>query len=671
MTKIKKVLIANRGEISCRIQKTCHRLGISTVAVYSDFDREAEHVLMANEAIYIGASPSSESYLNMSKIIEAVKQTKADAIHPGYGFLSENADFVQKCESAGIKFIGHGSTAMRSMGSKIEAKKKAKALGIPVAGSYVGDFKNQDLLLKEAKKITYPLLIKASSGGGGRGMRVVRAESELIEAAASAARESLAAFGRDDIFLEKYFENTRHIEIQILADEQGHVLSLFERECSAQRRHQKIIEESPSPLINEKQRKQLGAWATQLAKDIGYTNAGTVEFLYDVDSESFYFLEANTRLQVEHPVTESILGLDLVEQQIYIAEGKSLGLQQKDLKINGAAIECRLCAEDSMRDFGPSVGKILNLNFAQDYGARFDSGVTTGNSVGIYYDSLLAKIIVHAETRELATQKMISTLQLSRILGLTTNQTFLKSVLESAEFQSGTYDTKTVERVLQSKKSSSLQIVYEEASCAITLWRWKQRNLASKKLNFIEPGWRNHFYRATKEKYQWDETSVEISYQSLKLNQFEIKIDNQFYQSEILNISANSIEFRLNQKTLHYFIALSDGDIYVHNAEAGTLQGKLRPRITEAVAEEIKGSLHSTMPGKIAKILVKNGDQVKIGDPLIVVESMKMETQIRASTAGKIIEVFVKAGDLVTPQTQLIKIEELNDAVSERQASHD
>jgi len=439
-----KILIANRGEIAVRVMRACRELGIQTVAVYSDADAQAVHTRMADTAVQLGASAPQESYLNIDKIIAAAQQTGAQAIHPGYGFLSENAAFAEAVSAAGLIFIGPPAAAMRAMGDKAESKIRMKAAGVPTipgleALSELNEF------IEAGKLLGYPVLVKAAAGGGGKGMRVVHAAAEMAEAVMAARREALNAFGDERLLVEKYLEQAHHVEFQVLGDQHGNLLQLFERECSVQRRHQKIIEETPSPLLDQDLRARMGAAALAAARAVGYTNAGTVEFIVDPSGHTFYFLEMNTRLQVEHPVTELVLGLDLVQWQIRIAAGQPLPFTQADLTQRGHAIECRLYAEDVAAGFLPDSGQILTLVEPRGPGVRLDSGVTAGSQVSHFYDPLLAKLIVHAEERAAALRRMQTALSELVIHGITTNVDFLQALLAHPDFQTGSVTTRWVE----------------------------------------------------------------------------------------------------------------------------------------------------------------------------------------------------------------------------------
>lgn len=440
----KKILIANRGEIAIRVINTCKDMGIETVSVYSDADEKAIHVLSSDEAIYIGASEPSESYLNIDKIIKAAKDTNSEAIHPGYGFLSENYDFAERCEKEGIVFIGPGSKAIKDLGDKITSRKIMIESQVPVTPGLSNTEADANVMAKEANKVGYPVLIKATAGGGGKGIRIVNSPDEMKEACASASREALNAFGNGEIYLEKFFTNARHIEFQILADTFGNTIHVLERECSIQRRHQKIIEETPASVLTPELRREMGAVAVAAAKASGYVNAGTVEFLLDAEN-NFYFLEINTRLQVEHPITEMITGIDLVRQQLEIAAGNKLSLKQEDITGRGHSIECRIYAEDPANNFFPSPGKIEFLKEPKGPGIRNDCGIYSGFDVPVDYDPILSKLVVHAQTRAQAIDKMVKALKEYIILGVRAPIDFLIDVLISEPFSKGDVFTNFIE----------------------------------------------------------------------------------------------------------------------------------------------------------------------------------------------------------------------------------
>jgi acetyl-CoA carboxylase biotin carboxylase subunit len=449
---IKKVLVANRGEIAIRVMRSCREMGIRSVAVYSDADRSSMHVRYADEAYHIGASPSSESYLNIEKIIAAAKHSGADAIHPGYGFLSENASFSERCASEGIIFIGPDSYAISSMGDKITARKRMIAAGVPVVPGTVEPISDEELAIKKVMEIGLPVMIKASAGGGGKGMRLVKNEKDIKSAIRSARSEAKSAFGDDAVYIEKYIESPHHIEFQVLADKHGNTIHLFERECSVQRRHQKVIEETPSPLMNDAIRNEMGNHAVAAAKAVNYHGAGTIEFIVD-DNLNYYFLEMNTRLQVEHPITERVVGVDLVKEQIHIAQGEVLQLKQEELKQNGHAIECRIYAEDPDNNFMPSPGLIKHITEPLGLGVRHDGYVYEGYEIPIHYDPMISKLIVWAPTREEAIKRMKRALYAYKITGIKTSIPFLANIMENEDFISGNYNTHFIEKHLDTLMS--------------------------------------------------------------------------------------------------------------------------------------------------------------------------------------------------------------------------
>ncbi|MCF7809980.1 acetyl-CoA carboxylase biotin carboxylase subunit [bacterium] len=481
-----KVLIANRGEIALRVMRTCHEMGIRAVAVYSDADRTAPHVLMADEAYYIGKSPARDSYLVGERIIETALKCGAQAIHPGYGFLAENGNFAEAVEAAGLSFIGPPAASIRSMGSKTEARRIMIEAGVPVVPGDKSGVNSAEVALASAEKIGYPVLIKAAMGGGGKGMRVVALPDELPAAFEAARRESLSAFSSDEVYLERFIEGPRHIEIQILADSFGNCIHLYERDCSIQRRHQKVIEEAPSPALNEYPhiREQMGEAAVAAALACGYVNAGTVEFLYDPSTNEFFFLEMNTRLQVEHPVTEMVTGIDLVRQQLLIAMGERLELRQENMKHRGHAIECRLYAEDTENGFLPDTGSVKTLVRPSGPWVRVDSGVEEGSEVGVYYDPLVAKLVVWGETRGAAIRRMHRALSEYRVVGLKTNIRFNRWVMDNQIFQSGNFDTRFIalefspEHLEDNKDETELS-----AAVAAVLWEQKRNSIPQFEMN--------------------------------------------------------------------------------------------------------------------------------------------------------------------------------------------
>ena len=441
---IKKILVANRGEIAVRVMRTCREMGIGTVAVFSSADRPSLHVRYADEAYFIGPAPSTESYLRIDKIIEVAKKSGADAIHPGYGFLSENAAFVDRCKQEGIIFIGPSSDAMLTMGDKITARQKMISSGVPVVPGSPGNINNDGDIIKTIKEIGLPVMIKASAGGGGKGMRLVRNEKDILNSVRAAKSEAMSSFGNDSVYIEKYIESPHHIEFQVLADKYGNVIHLGERECSVQRRHQKVIEETPSPIMTPELRAEMGAHAVAAAKSVNYEGVGTIEFLVDSHLK-YYFLEMNTRLQVEHPITERVTGIDLVKEQILVANGEALTLKQEDIKMTGHAIECRIYAEDPDNNFMPSPGTIIHIIEPMGLGVRIDGYVYKGYKIPIYYDPMISKMIVWSRTREDTIRRMNRALSEYRITGIKTSIKFLMRIMKAPDFVNGQYDTHFIE----------------------------------------------------------------------------------------------------------------------------------------------------------------------------------------------------------------------------------
>jgi acetyl-CoA carboxylase biotin carboxylase subunit len=651
----RKILVANRGEIALRVTRACRAMGIETVAVYSDADAAAPHVRLADEAVYLGAAQASESYLRIEKIIEAAKRAGADAIHPGYGFLSENADFAESCAAAGIVFIGPQPSAIRAMGLKSAARKLAVEAGAPVVPGYDGDDQSLETLREQMIRIGFPLLIKASAGGGGKGMRVVRSASEIEEAIESARREAEKAFGDGSLLLEKYIEEARHIEIQILGDERGHLVHLFERDCSLQRRHQKIIEESPSPAVNDELRRAMGEAAIKIGRAIGYTNAGTVEFILS-PSGDFYFIEVNTRLQVEHPVTEMITGLDLVKLQIEIAESKPLPFTQEDLKTAGHAIEARLYAEDPKNGFLPSTGRIHDWLLPDSIeGLRIDAGVEAGMEVGIHYDPLLAKLIARGETRDEAIRKLVYALRQSSIQGLRTNREFLIRLLEDRGFREGKAHTGFIAERLDELIAGDEERLNRESLVAVALYLQKQWQASNSLLAELPPSYRNNPYRDPSIKLEAGGNVVDLSWRQAGEGVFEMKVSDSTVAAQVLCFAPGVIRIAIDGIQRSFRITENGAELYVHST-LGSLIVRRAPRYPLHQAASEQGSANSPMPGQVLKILVEVGQRVSAGDPLIVLEAMKMEHTMRAAVDGVVESILVSNGDIVGPGQLLAQI---------------
>lgn len=654
MRTITKILIANRGEIAIRVMRTANEMGIATVAVFSDADKDALFVKKADEAICIGGTHASESYLVQDKIIAAAKQSGADAIHPGYGFLSENASFSKRCKEEGIIFIGPSAEAITAMGSKIGAKEIMSKAGVPVVPGYHGSDQSAATLKKEAERVGLPILLKASAGGGGKGMRIVNKMDELDAAIEGASREAEKSFGDGSLLIEKYFPTAKHIEFQIFGDEHGNHTHFFERECSLQRRYQKVIEESPSPSISDAQRKQMGDAAVAAAKSINYTGAGTVEFILD-EKGNFYFLEVNTRLQVEHPVTEETTGLDLVRMQIEVAQGLPLSATAETVTQRGHSIECRICAEDPENNFFPATGEILYWEEYNFGGMRYDSGVTSKSKVDVFYDSMIAKVISVGNTRSEAIQKMLYALTHIPILGITTNKDFLKELLRHPKFIDGSFDTKLIERDFSNYKKDVSDEALAEAAIAAMLYGWHYRN-QKKTYSSALNGWRNIPYQGQFYGVEFGEQKLQLEYNRSADKSFKIKIGGKEIAAELMTICTNSITVRFGNHIKNFMLAVNKGEVFIQHPQAGTLKLKETPRFVQPGSTIAKGDYIAPMPGEVVKVLVKPGDVVTSGKGLLVMSSMKMETTIEAHTDGEVQEVFVSEKSFVEANSILLKI---------------
>ena len=670
MKRIRTILIANRGEIASRIIRTCRKMGITAVAVYSDADANLPFVREADMAIHIGESEPSKSYLDQEKIIAAAKRAKADAIHPGYGFLSENASFSRLCAGNEIIFIGPNSDAIEAMGSKSQAKSIMEKSGVPVIPGYKGNDQSEETLKAEAEKVGYPLLLKATAGGGGKGMRIVRESSELDSAITAAKREAKNAFGDDELIIEKYIESGRHIEFQILGDQHGNVIHLLERECSIQRRYQKVIEESPSPIMMTELRANMGNAAVLAAKALNYDNAGTVEFIYDENSGEYYFLEVNTRLQVEHPVTEMITGLDLVEMQIQSARGIPLAITQEEVKCEGYAIEARLYAEDASNGFRPATGTVHNFQYPDIEGLRMESAIESGSAISMFYDPMIAKIVVHDKDRHSAHDKLGYVLDHLICQGLTTNQAFLRHLLENENFHSGAYDTHFLEKEIDLKEVNKLeQNEAEELAIAATLFFWQERQNSRKLLRAVPSGWRNSFYERQKEAFSINDEVITIRYRYLDQT-FSISINENEYETSIVSANSNSIRLNINGLQRDFHIQSIDNQCFIHSPSIGNHTLIRQERFPIKEKEKVKGGYEAPMPSQIIKIHVAAGDEVKAGDPLLVISSMKMENTLTAEEDGVIEEMFTSEGSNVEAGFLLLKVKSLAKTQSRKGNTH-
>jgi acetyl-CoA carboxylase biotin carboxylase subunit len=653
---IRKILIANRGEIAIRVMRTAREMGISTVAVYSDADRDALFVRTADEAVCIGGTHASESYLVQDKIITVAKNVVADAIHPGYGFLSENSSFSKRCADEGIIFVGPSADAITAMGSKIGAKELMKKAGVPVVPGYNGADQSIATLKKEADKIGYPILIKASAGGGGKGMRIVNKADELEAAIEGAAREAEKSFGDGSLLMEKYFPSAKHIEFQIFGDNHGNYTHFYDRECSLQRRYQKVIEESPSPSLTDDQRKQMGAAAVAAARSIKYNNAGTVEFILD-KTGAFYFLEVNTRLQVEHPVTEETTGLDLVRLQIEVAQGQPLIVGAETVSQTGHSIECRVCAEDPENNFFPATGDILFWYEPQLQGLRYDSGVVSGSKVDVFYDSLISKVISKGANRTEAMQRMIYALDHMAVLGITTNKDFLKELLENKSFVDGSFDTKLIEREYNSYKKPVSDKSLHYSTIATLLYEWHSRKQYEPFAHSLN-GWRNLSYQPLIHQVEYAGAKLSLGYTYTTPDKFEVTIGEDKLAVQLISVEKNKLTCVIDGHRQSFYIARSSSEVFVQNASHGTFRFKEVPRFTEPGVAASSGGYIAPMPGEIVKVLVKAGDKVQSGKGLLVMSSMKMETTIEAHSDGEVEEVFVSDKQFVEADTVLLKMKE-------------
>ena len=672
-----KILIANRGEIACRIIKTAHRLGIRTVAVYSSADAHSKHVDMADEAYLIGAAPASESYLLAEKIIEVAVRSGANAIHPGYGFLSENADFAQGCSDHGLVFIGPPITAIEAMGSKSNAKDIMTKAGVPLVPGYHGQDQTLENLLASAEEIGFPVLLKAASGGGGKGMRIVEAAPEFSEALGSCRREAMASFSDDEILVEKYLTQPRHVEIQVFADNYGNVVHLFERDCSAQRRHQKIIEEAPAPGIPEDVRKAMADVAVKAAKAIGYTGAGTVEFLYDHDT-SFYFMEMNTRLQVEHPVTEFITGLDLVEWQLLVAADQKLPLQQEQITCNGHAFEARIYAEDPDQEFLPATGSIIHLNTPEESShTRIDTGIRQGDPIGIFYDPMIAKLIVWDKDRGSALAGLKSALDQFQVVGVTTNIDFLTAIASNETFNRQCIDTSFIEKHIDELLAKSASVDDESVAIAACYTILKRISQTKHQMSNDDPhspwhqvsGWRNnHSYQETLEFVDIHGADPKSS-EPPQLFQATIYFENSSYRI-VVNDSSFTVSGELDNENLSVNISgqIIDVQVIEHQGrlnilghEKSLVLGLIDKDHLVAEAEQT-GNLIAPMPGTIIEVLVSKGEKVKKNQALLILEAMKMEHTISAPTDGVVRELFYGTGEMVEEGSELIIIDPLEES---------
>jgi 3-methylcrotonyl-CoA carboxylase alpha subunit len=666
MKLFKKILIANRGEIAVRIIRSAQKLGINTVAIFSGADEDALHVEMADEAYSLGDSIElSDTYLDIKKIVQIVKLSGSEAIHPGYGFLAENPAFVAACDKAKIVFIGPNTRSIKLMGNKIASREFVKKLGIPMTEGITGDTKT---LMSAAKKIPFPILVKAAAGGGGKGMRIVHKASELADTIESTTREAKSYFGDGTVFVEKYVEEPRHIEIQVIGDNHGNAIHLYERECSIQRRYQKIIEESPSPTLTPKVRQKMGEAAVKIAKEIGYNNAGTVEFLVDKNL-NFYFLEMNTRVQVEHPVTEMVTGVDIVKEQILIAAGNPLSLQQEDIKQNGHAIECRIYAEDPSNNFMPSPGEMFFYHEPEGSGIRVDAGIDEATTIHSFYDPMISKMIVWGEDREIAREKSIHALKEYIVHGIKTNISYLIQLLQHKAYIKNLITTKycdehtdEIVELIQKEKNA---IPKQNPIIAYLMYSFYKDLLYED----------NREYNVWKEIGYWrdlmevpvllDEGSFKCKVLKGDAGKYVFKIEGKEHQATLKSMEAGIIETIIDDHAAVSYISDNDKGLGTVTLNGHNFQVQRKDILVE---EDVFGTLDSggkdsgeivsPMPGKVIKINVKKGKTVKKGDVLLVVEAMKMENNITAPKDGKVEKLNVKIGEMVDGSLELVTLSE-------------
>ena len=637
--RFNSILVANRGEIACRIMQTAQFMGIKCVAVFVDADKDAPFVKMADEAIKL-----SSSYMDGTAIIDAAIKSGAEAIHPGYGFLSENAAFARKVKSNKLIWIGPSPHVIKVMGDKLKAKELAEKSEVPTLPMTSNT--------KDVKSIGYPILIKAAAGGGGKGMRIVKKESELKDSIISAKREALSGFGDDRIFIERYVEKSRHIEIQILGDEHGNVVHLGERECSIQRRHQKIIEESPSPRIDPFLREEMGQAAVKLAKKIKYCSAGTVEFLFDDKTDEFWFLEVNTRLQVEHPVTEEVTGIDLVAEQIKIARGDELEFAQDDIDWHGHSIEARLYAEDPGNNFLPEIGTLHAYDTSLASEVRWDSGVEEGSVIGTDFDPMLSKVISWAPNRIDAANKLARGLERAHIGGVVTNRQFLISCLRNESFINGNTTTDFIEReALETQKNLSVNELHQ-TSTALALWLAKQNRVSDPVTGFMPANWTNGRMPLQRVKLLFEQNEIEVKYKLNKDNLYEVMGSI----CEIYHCDIAGIDVEIDSHRFYAHVTEAGSEITI-NMPFGDVNASVLPRFIEPGNDVPEGGLIAPMPGKVIDVKVKKGSKVKTGDTLVIIEAMKMEHAIKATETGKIAKVMIKLNDQVDNGATLLVLE--------------
>ena len=660
MSRFRTILIANRGEIALRVMKTARALGYRTVAVYSDADAQAPHALYADDAVCIGPAPVGESYLVAEKIIAAAQASGAQAIHPGYGFLSENAAFSSACEAAGLVFIGPSAESIELMGDKATAKRRMREAGVPCIPGYEDEDQSDETLIAAADKIGFPIMVKAVAGGGGRGMRLVDSPSKLSNAISSARSEALNAFGSGELILERAIIKPRHVEVQIFADTHGNTLHLAERDCSVQRRHQKVVEEAPCPVMTAKLRAQMGAAAVEAAKSISYRGAGTVEFLLDT-SGAFYFLEMNTRLQVEHPVTEMITGLDLVALQIKVAQGERLGLSQKDVMLNGHAMEVRLYAEDPAQDFLPVTGHIDLWQPASGEGVRIDAGIVSGQDISPFYDPMIAKVIAWGETRDTAVSRLISALKNTRLFGTKTNKSFLIDVLSNPAFQTGSATTAFIAEEFGEGGVAEPPLSLTEAAIAAVLQYQTSRTRAEENSLGVSTellNWNSAGRLETPFRYTTDAGDLDLVLLTSRADEYEIVCEQQRLAVSTIAVAGTEATLAVNDQRYRVgFLVPEEGRIHL---EIDGRTHSLRNQHAFARSGDEAGGggrVIAPMHGVLLDVFVSTGDTVLKGDRLAVLEAMKMQHEIRAEIDGIVKAVHINGGVQIAADDLIMDIE--------------
>jgi 3-methylcrotonyl-CoA carboxylase alpha subunit len=654
--RFRTLLIANRGEIACRIIRTARAMGLRTVAVYSEADSDALHVEMADSAVLLGPARARDSYLNIERLIEAARQSGAEAIHPGYGFLSESDEFARACAKAGIVFVGPTAEMIEAMGSKSGAKALMEKAGVPLVPGYHGEAQDEATLAKAAEKIGFPVLVKASAGGGGRGMRLVRAAAELSAAIVSAKREAKAAFGDDRMLIEKYVDNPRHIEVQVIGDSHGNLVSLFERECTLQRRHQKVIEEAPSPTLNDKQRTAIGFAARKAAGAVSYVGAGTIEFVSD--GRDFFFIEMNTRLQVEHPVTELITGVDLVEWQLKVAFGEALPLQQDQIALKGHAVEARVYAENPAKNFMPSVGRIRAWRMPDNIsGLRIDTGYREGSNVSPHYDAMLAKVIAFAETRETALGRIVAALDDTDVRGVVTNVGFLSALLSHPDVQANRIDTGFIERHLAELTRPPHKIGAADIAAAVAALLVREAAMNDPRSPWSRAGWITGGERRRTLTFRDSDGAQHSAALSYGAAGMTLEVGNARHAFALHTGGNNAIDSFLDGTKTCAVTLWEDRSLYLR-----TPNGRFELTLADPFGvddDELAGEdrIVAPLPGTVVALLAEEGALLEKGAPVLTLEVMKMEQTLRAPFAGTLKRLKCKVGDIVQEGVELAEIE--------------